>query len=142
MAYSLDLRTRVLAAVDGGLSRTQAAARYQVGRASIAKWVKLRRETGALTVRQPPGRPRMIGVADREALRAQLSAQPAATLEAHVARWVARHPSQHLSRATMGLAILRLDWTRKKSRSMSVNKTPPAVRLSKHGSRRGRPRTS
>ena len=142
MAYSTDLRKRVLAAVDEGLSHTAAAERYQIARASIAKWVKLRRETGSLAARHSPGRRRTIALGDSEALRAQLTAQPDATLTAHVAHWVSTHPSQPLSRATMGRAIQRLDWTRKKSRSTPASKTPSAVRPSKRGSRRGQQRTS
>ena len=142
MAYSLDLRERVLAAVDRGLSRTEAAKLFAVARATITDWVTLRRETGSLAGQQPPGRPRTIGLADHEALRAQLTAQPDATLEAHVAHWTAQHPSQSLSVATMSRAIQRLDWTRKKSRSAPASKTPSAVRPSRHVSRRDRRRTS
>jgi len=142
MAFSLDLRKRVLAAVDGGLSRTEAAKRYQVGRATITEWVKLRRETGSLVARQPPGRPRTIALADHEALRAQLSAQADASLALHAANWRAAHPSQPLSTATMSRAIRRLDWTRKKRRSTPASKTRSAVRPSKRGSRPARQRTS
>ena len=142
MAYSLDLRKRVLAAVDEGMSHTAAAKLYKIARASIAKWVRLRRETGALAARQPPGRPRTIGLSDSDGLRAQLTAQPDASLDAHVARWTSAHPAQPLSRATMGRAIQRLNWSRKKSRSTPASKTPSAARPSKRASRRGRPRTS
>ena len=142
MAFSLDLRKRVLAAVDGGLSRTEAAKRYQVGRATITEWVKLRRETGSLVARQPPGRPRTIALADHEALRTQLSAQADASLARHVANWRAEHPSQPLSTTTMSRAIRRLGWTRKKRRSTPASKTRSAVRPSKRGSRLARQRTS
>lgn len=142
MAYSTDLRKRVLAAVDDGLSHTAAAERYQIAHASIAKWIKLRRETGALIARQPPGRPRTIALADHDALRAQLTAQPDASLAVHVAHWAAQHPSQDVSTATMARAIQRLDWTRKKSHSTPVSKTPPAGQRSKRGSRPVQQRTS
>ena len=142
MAYSLDLRERVLAAVDRGMSRTQAAQQFQVGRATITTWVKLRRESGSLASHSPPGRPRTIGPADQDALLAQLTAQPDATLPVHVASWVAQHPAQLLSVASMSRAIRRLDWTRKKSRSAPASKTPPAARPSKPVSRRGRRKTS
>ena len=142
MAFSLDLRKRVLAAVDGGLSRTAAARRYQVGRATITEWVKLRRETGSFGARQSPGRPRTIALTDQDSLRAQLSAQPDASLRQHVADWSAQHPSQTISMATMLRAIRRLNWTRKKSRSTPASKIPSAGRPSKRGSRHARPRTS
>jgi transposase len=142
MAYSLDLRKRVLAAVDRGMSRTQAARQFQVGRATITIWVRLRRERGSLAAQSPPGRPRTIGPADHDALWAQLTAQADATLPAHVASWAAQYPAPSLSVASMSRAIRRLDWTRKKSRSAPASKTPSAARPSKPASGRGQRRTS
>jgi transposase len=43
---SLDLRSRVLAAVDGGLSCCQAAERFGVSASSAIRWVARRREVG------------------------------------------------------------------------------------------------
>lgn len=57
MAKSLseDLRTRVIAAVEGGLSRRAAAARFGIGAASAVRWVREWRETGAARARQQGG---------------------------------------------------------------------------------------
>jgi transposase len=135
MAYSLDLRERVLAAIDGGLSRTRAAQQFRVGRATITTWVALRRERGSLAAQFSPGRPRTIGVAEAEALRVQLLAQPDATLPEHVQRWAAHHPEQPVSTATMSRAIQRLGWTRKKSRSVPASKTRRSGPRSRHASK-------
>lgn len=135
MAYSLDLRERVLAAVDRGLSRTQIAQQFQVGRATITNWVTLRRDRGSLAAQSSPGRPRTIGVAEAEGLRAQLTAQPDATLPEHVRLWTLQHPNASLSTATMSRAIQRLGWTRKKSRSAPANKTRRAEPSSKRASK-------
>ncbi len=43
---SLDLRERVVAAVDGGLSRRKAADRFGVSISSAIRWTSLRRRTG------------------------------------------------------------------------------------------------
>jgi transposase len=43
---SLDLRSRVLAAVDGGLSCRQAAERFGVSASSAIRWVARRRDVG------------------------------------------------------------------------------------------------
>ena len=142
MAYSLDLRERVLAAVDGGLSRTQAAQRFQVGRATITTWVTLRCHSGSLAAQSPPGRPRTIGASDAEALWAQLNAQPDATLPEHVRLWTAQHPAQALSTATMSRAIARLGWTRKKSRSAPANRTRRNAQRSRPDSSSNRRRHS
>ncbi len=45
-ALSVDLRKRVVAAVDGGLSRNQAAQRFGVSIASAVRWCSLQRQKG------------------------------------------------------------------------------------------------
>ena len=63
---SFDLRSRVLTAVDGGLSCRQAAARFGVSASSAIRWVALRREVGDARPRAQGGdrlshRPRRKG---------------------------------------------------------------------------------
>ena len=49
---SVDLRERVVAAVDGGMSRRQAAERFGVSAASAVRWMQQKQRTG--TVRPGP----------------------------------------------------------------------------------------
>ena len=56
-AYSDDLRQRVLAAIEGGLSARQAAKLFGIGPATAIVWRRRYRETGEATARQP-GQPR------------------------------------------------------------------------------------
>ena len=51
-AYSMDLRVRVVEAIEGGLSTRQAAARFSIGVATAGAWRRLWRKTGDVT----PGR--------------------------------------------------------------------------------------
>ena len=44
--YGDDLRGRVIAAVDGGMTRTAAAARFEVGKATAIAWVRAWRDEG------------------------------------------------------------------------------------------------
>ena len=54
--YSLDLRERVVAAVEeGGLSRRRAAARFGVGISTVIAWVRRFRETGSVAPGQMGG---------------------------------------------------------------------------------------
>ena len=53
-AISEDLRSRVIAAVEGGLSRRAAADRFGVAVASAVRWVREWRESGA-TRAKPQG---------------------------------------------------------------------------------------
>lgn len=50
-AYSVDLRVRVLAAIDGGLSKMQAHKTFQVRRSTIDDWLRLLRRLGACKIR-------------------------------------------------------------------------------------------
>jgi len=56
-ALSLDIRRRVVAAVEGGSSRRQAALRFGVGVSSAIRWVAQSRATGDVAAK-PRGGPR------------------------------------------------------------------------------------
>ena len=79
-ALSLDLRRRVVAAVEAGASRRQAAARFGVGVSSAIRWVTQSRETGDLAPKQRGGRrpSRIDGHADL--IMAWIGAEPDLTL--------------------------------------------------------------
>jgi transposase len=112
-AYSEDLRIRVLAALDGGMSQAQAVSTFQVSVSSIRRWRTQQATLGHLHPKRPPGRPRKIGPDTEMRLRAQLTATPDATLGEHLSAW-AREQGISLSRWTMSRAIARLRWSRKK----------------------------
>ncbi len=57
-SYSEDLRVRVIAAVRGGLSTRQAAARFGIGALTVGTWYRRYRATGEIAARkqgQPSG---------------------------------------------------------------------------------------
>jgi transposase len=114
-ASSEDLRLRILAAVDGGMPRSEAARVFGVGRATVKRYLQLRRETGALAPRPRHGPPSLKTAALRELLPARLAAAPDATLAEHCA-WYEDAAGVRISGPTMSRAIGRLGWTRKKSR--------------------------
>ncbi len=55
-ALSLDLRRRVVEAVEAGMSQRAAAARLAIGKSTVGAWCRLRRERGHLCPGKP-GRP-------------------------------------------------------------------------------------
>jgi transposase len=112
-AYSLDLRERVLAAHARGMSRRALIDLFQVSQGSITRWLRQQRTTGDLTPRVPPGRARSIPAEADAALRRQLESAPDAALATHAAQWEAEYGTP-LSPWTMGRAIRRLGWSRKK----------------------------
>jgi transposase len=113
--YSVDLRERLLGAIDAGLSPAEAARLFRVGPATITRWRQRQRERGELTPSARPGRPRRIGPTEEAALREQVRALPDATLAEHCAAWAAARGAR-LSAATMSRALARIGWPLKKSR--------------------------
>lgn len=113
-AYSVDLRERVVAALERGMARAEAVTTFAVRLSTIKRWMHLRRTGVSLTPRQSPGRsPRLTTTALAE-LRMRLAAAPDATLDAHTRWWNEHHATHPVSRATLDRAITRLGWSRKK----------------------------
>jgi transposase len=112
-AYSEDLRLRVLAALDGGMSRADATTIFRVSLSSIKRWRAQHTALGHLRPKRPTGRPRSIGRSAEAQLRIQLTTTPDATLPEHISTWT-REEGRSLSRWTMSRAIARLRWSRKK----------------------------
>ena len=85
--YSVDLRERLLGAIDADLSQAEASQLFGVGTSTIASWRHRRAATKTLHPTPHPGRSPRIGPADAAALQAQVTADPDATLAAHCATW-------------------------------------------------------
>ena len=113
----MDLRQRVLAAVDRGMLRQEIVRVLGVSHPTIRRYLRLRRETGSVAPKPSPERPPRVGgtAEQRRALWAQLEAHPEATLEHHRQMWEQKH-GVVVSIATMSRAIRRLGWTYKKRR--------------------------
>ena len=135
-AYSVDLRARVVAAVERGMPRRQAVTVFGVSPATLKRWLAQQRTTGSLIPARPPGRQRRIAAERQAALRAQLAAYPDATIAWHTQRWNAAQGTD-LSQWTVGRAIPRLGWTRKKRRLGPPNATSSTGRPIGSGSGSG-----
>jgi transposase len=112
--YSVDLRERLLGAIDAGLSQAEAARLFGVGTATIERWRRRQRESGSVAPRVRSGRPRCIAPLQVAVRRAQVQDHPDATLAEHCAWWEAAQ-GVRLSPATMSRALARLGWPLKKS---------------------------
>ena len=112
-AYSLDLRTRVLRAWDGGLDAKSVAAKYEVSLAWVHRLVQRRRETGSIEPRkQTKFRRRTLSAEQEARLLALVTARPDATL---AELQVALPTTAALS--TIWRTIGRLGFTVKKNRT-------------------------
>ena len=114
-AYSVDLRERVVAAVDRGTPRKEIVRTLGVSKPTIRRYLRLRRETGSVAPKPHPKRPFSIGrsVEQRRALWKQLEEHDDATLERHCQLWEIKQGVK-VSISTMSRAIRRLGWTLKK----------------------------
>ena len=107
-AYSMDLRERVVAAVDAGMTQPQAAARFGVSVRSVERYLARRRATGSLAATaqrhgpEPRQRRRL-----QAWLPARLDAAADATLAEHVAAF-AEAGGERVSLASMSRAIASL----------------------------------
>ncbi len=115
-AYSEDLRTRIVSAVEGGPSRAAAARRFSVSERTVRRYLRRQATTGSLApdlYRRGPAP--AIPPEQGAALLAQLRAHPDATLGEHCALWQ-QGQGRAVSTSTMCRAQQRVGWTVKKSR--------------------------
>ena len=127
-AYSVDVREKVLRAVDQGYPREEIMKLLGVSNATIKRYVKQRRETGSVAPKAIPGRPpKKLGPLQAE-LVAQLQAHDDLRLEDHCHLWEQTHGVK-VSTATMSRAIKRVGWTRKKRRWQPANVVRKSERL-------------
>src|SRR5215208_3066017 len=113
-AYSMDLRERVLAAVDCGTPRKEIVRTLGVSEPTIRRYLRLRRETGSVAPKTYPQRTFSIGqsVEQRSAFWNQLEEHDDATLEEHYQLWE-RKQRVEASISTMSRDIRRLGRTLK-----------------------------
>jgi len=121
-SLSMDLRSRLLAAIDEGLSCRAAAARFGVAPSTAIRWVARRRETGSFVSKPQGGDVRSRRVEERAAdILALWEARKDISLE-----------ELRIALAEVGLAVsvaglhrffARRGMTRKKRLAMQSNKT-------------------
>ena len=129
-AYSVDLRQRVLNALERGTARKEVVKIFAVSEGSIKRWQKLRREHTTLEPRRVGGQQPIIQASDEQVVRRLVAATPDATLEEYTKQWNELH-ERLISHWTLGRAIRRLGLTRKKRVSSRKSATAGNVRCFK-----------
>jgi transposase len=114
---SEDLRVRVIAAVEGGLSRHAAAERFEIGVASAVRWLRAWHETGA-TAAKPRGGDRHSGRIEAfgAVILAAVDRQVDITL-VELAALVEREYGERFAPSTIWRFLDRRDLTFKKKRA-------------------------
>jgi transposase len=123
--YGEDLRGRVIAAVDGGLSRRAAAERFKVGVTTAINWVRAWREDGRSTAKPKGGDTRSHRIeAHRDAILSAIEAQKDITL-AELAALLVREHGASFAPSTVHRFLVRHRITLKKSRRTPASRSAP-----------------
>lgn len=115
--YSLDLRQRVMAEVDKGVSRAQVAKTFNVHIDTIASWVKLRLETGSITAKTGYQKGHNHKIIDWDEFEKFAKANELCSGEEMAQKW------RELKNITMGVDVIydglaKIDYTYKKNVSL------------------------
>ena len=117
--YSLDLRARIVTAVNAGQSKTAVSERFGVSLSTVKRYLK-RQAQGELAARQHPGRPQRLDGRGCEQLQRQVRAHHDWTLERHAVE-LAKATGIELKKSSIGNYLKRLGITHKKRASLPQN---------------------
>jgi transposase len=122
--YSMDLRERVMAAIDGGMSTRQAAARFSIGIATAGAWARLRRAKGSVCPAKQ-GKPKgSVLDAHADFIFDLIKRTPDITLDELVERLLAER-GVTVVRTAVWKFLDRRDMTHKKRPLMRANRSAP-----------------
>jgi transposase len=111
--YSVDLRQRIVSAVEEGMSKAQAARTFSVSLSSVKRYVKKAHRGESLAPKKRPGSTPKLDEKARRLLGADLEERPYLTLQERC-DYIEAMTGLAVSRSTMCRAIARIGSTRKK----------------------------
>jgi transposase len=121
-AYSEDLRTKIVEAVERGMLKSEAARTFGVGISSVKRYVATYREGRSLAPKKRPGSKLKLSQSARRLLEADLEERPTATLPQR-REFLERVAGENVSKSTVSRMLKRLGWSRKKDRWERQNAT-------------------
>jgi len=125
--YSIDLRERVLQAVEEGMSKMTAHRTFHISRSTIDHWLALRAQTGSLAPR--PMRVTRTRQLQGAAFEAFVRTHAHATLDEMARAW-RQETGASLTAMSFSRALRRLGWTRKKRVGVTRSATKRRARSS------------
>jgi transposase len=120
-SYSEDLRSRVVSAVEGGMSKVQAARTFSVSLSSVKRYVDKANHGESLAPKKRPGSTPILEEKARRLLGADLEERPYLTLRQRC-EYIEAMTGLSVSRSTMCRALARIGSTRKKG-----DESPPSA---------------
>jgi len=120
--YSDDLRLKALAWVDRGVPKSQVSRLFNLSRNTLDLWLQRRAQTGSVSATRVYPRGPQPKMADREAFRAFAEAHGPLTQQQMATPW-RQQGGETVSDRTIGKALKRLGFTRKKRLTVTANAT-------------------
>jgi transposase len=118
--YSQELRLRVLAAIDEGMSKTKAHQVFKVSRSTIDDWLKLREKTGKVEAKAEYHRGPAPSLGDSQELRAFIERHSHSTLGQLAQAWL-QERGKKISIVTFSKTLKKRGYTRKKRVTATEN---------------------
>ena len=128
-ALSLDLRQRILAALEAGDKRAQIAARFDVSQSSVYRIQRQGKNQGNLSPKKRPGRGLALKEEDLPALETLAQQQADPTGASLVEAWQ-QASGKRVGLSTMHRALHRLKFSYKKRAVAPASKTRPSAKPS------------
>jgi transposase len=127
-AYSVDLREKIIAAVERGMSKAQAARTFGVGATSVKRYVKLAEEGKPLRPGKAPGKKAKLDESAMKLLEEDMHTRPAVIYEKR-ADLLCELLGVRVSKSTICRMVRRLGYTRKKDQWVLQKETNGSERL-------------
>lgn len=112
-SYSVDLRQRIVRAVEGGMSKAQAARTFSVSLSSVKRYVNKADRGESLAPKKRPGSLPKLDEKARKLLEDDLKERPYLTLQDRC-EYIEVMTGLSVSRSTMCRTIARIGQSRKK----------------------------
>ena len=120
--YSLDLRKKIVEAVERGMPKIEAARSFGVGISSVKRYAAAARQGRSLAPKKRPGSKPKLDEGARRLLEVDLEERPAATLLER-REFLRRVSGVEVSDSTISRALRRMGWSRKKDRWVRARET-------------------
>jgi transposase len=114
-AYSEDLREKIVAAIERGMPKAQAARTFDVSLSSVKRYARSARRGDSLTPKKSPGRTPKADEKARVLLEEDLKERPAATVSQR-RRFLEHLTGSTLSDSTVRRLMKRLGFSQKNGR--------------------------
>jgi transposase len=113
MPLSIDLRKRVIDAINGGMSKAKAARVFQVSRKAIYNWLNLFAKTNSLAAKTGYQKGHSHKITDWETFKAFVEANKHRTVNGMIVEWK-KLTGIDLSDSTMENALKKINYSCKK----------------------------